>query len=253
MYICMYVHIIYYLIGAYTITDSQTSFTTSYTLLISGCLISFVGFLGSFGSHIEHISFLKTSLSIIATLLVFEIVCIALYYTHRDKVIDYGSWLWNFFMKKDSDFLFDMERLFHCCGYLDPKDRSVPSYCTISTMGCQQTIVDWITKWNVFITITGFVFLAMQMCYILLGVVLIMMIERQIKDEQFFESINQQPSQQHYYHQHRYPFIRHQQQATQRSSDRLMQPQYGSFSNNNINYSHHKSNSQSTYPSSSSS
>ncbi|CAO3648094.1 unnamed protein product [Cunninghamella blakesleeana] len=221
-------------IGAYTVTDSQTSFTTSYSLLISGCLIALVGFLGSFGSHIEHISFLKTSLSCIATLLVIEIACIILYYTHREKIIDYGSWLWDFFMKEDTDFLFDMERVFHCCGYMDPKDRSVPSYCTIATMGCQPTITNWLTKWNTVLMIILFVNLALQMCYILLGVILIMMIERQMKDEQMYESLHHQtqpPPQQHYY-QHRHPFIR---QNNHPRPERIIQPNYGSFYNNNNN------------------
>lgn len=58
--------------GAYLI-NSNTSRTVSISLLILGVIITTTSFIGCFGAHLEHTSFLNTYSSITAIALILEL------------------------------------------------------------------------------------------------------------------------------------------------------------------------------------
>ncbi|KAI8336484.1 Tetraspanin family-domain-containing protein [Blakeslea trispora] len=182
----MLVGIILTSIGAYLI-NSRLSKTMTIVLLVIGILLSIVGFVGSFGAHLEHVGFLNTYSSMAAIGLLSEIGLLGLFYLYRSKLDHYASKAWELFLKQDPQFLMDLENSFRCCGYSSIQDRAVPKTCAITmnvTIGCRSFVETWAQEWHQWITIGVAVLLTLQSIILVISVIFGYIIDCRTREEE---------------------------------------------------------------------
>ncbi|KAI8984023.1 Tetraspanin family-domain-containing protein [Mycotypha africana] len=173
-------------IGAYVMNTN--SLTVSTMLFVTGSIITITSFLGCFGSYMELTSFLNIYNSITAIALVMELITFGLIYTHKAKIELYGSLLWDFFRQQDTQFIFEIEQTFNCCGYDSTTDRSIPDKaCSIALntdIACKQSIRSNIQNWYPWIII----FVAVESIALLVSVLLTYLVQREQKEEKAYLS-----------------------------------------------------------------
>ncbi|KCV70438.1 hypothetical protein H696_02781 [Fonticula alba] len=160
-------------VGAYALHDelsALTSVTLSVGMIILGCLVTIISFLGCLGSIRESPGMLKAYATFTFLFIVCEVAIGITAYLMRDDIPEIAQKSWSRLHEEDQDAIEDLQNRFKCCGWSTTDDHSVPTEncpaATGFTESCSASIISFIESNLAYIATAGIVIAVLQiLCF----------------------------------------------------------------------------------------